>query len=87
MLRGKERKDGKQEQNAGNGCTERGQLTQLQIKMEMNYGGGAPGGERWRKSAAKNSIGPSALHFGCHKENVLTGSNRQHSTRSMAIKV
>ena len=87
MLQGKERKDGKQEQNAGNGCTKRGQLTQLQIKMEMNYGGGAPGGERGRKSAAKNGIGPSALHFGCHKENVSTGSNGRHSTWSMARKV
>ena len=74
-------------QNAGNGCTKRWQLTHLQIKMETSYGGGAPGGERWRKSAAKNGIGPSALHFGCHKKNVLTGSNWQYSTRPMGRKV
>lgn len=53
MLQGEERKDRKQEQNTGNGCANRRLLTQLQIQLEMNYGGGEPRGERWKKCAIK----------------------------------
>lgn len=55
MLQCKKRKDGKQEQNVGSGCTNRRLVTQLLIQVELNYGGRPSGGE-WRKNAAKMAL-------------------------------
>lgn len=73
-MRGEERKDGKQDQNTGNGCADRLFLTQLPPRMKMMQRGGQL--EEGAKKTQQLYWSISAI-LSCHREEASTYNNRR----------